>query len=165
MEIFLIVGIIAIIVIAIIIAITAMTEKDNKSNNKSNFNSYKKVNSILSEAEFNFFNILRLALNNSDFIICPKVRIADFVKVTRTDNWQRDFNRISSKHIDFLVCNNKLSPILAIELDDKSHNNTKERDNFVNELYKSINLPILRVKNGYTYSVVELKENIKNLIK
>lgn len=159
---FMIIPILIIIVVAI--AIITSSSNNKKTDSTIDFKSYKKVTSILTDAELNFFNVLRLALQNSEFIICPKIRIADFVKVTNKENWQKNFNKINSKHIDFLICNDKLNPILAIELDDKSHNNNKDRDNFVNELYKSINLPVLRITNVQAYSVIKLREKIKEII-
>lgn len=164
MNIFLIIGIAVIVIIVIAVVAMITTSDDSKPSNNINFSNYKKVDSILSDAEFNFFNVLSLALNNSEYIICPKVRIADFVKVLGKESRQSNFNRIRSKHIDFLICNKKLTPVVAIELDDKSHSNKQDRDNFVNELYKSINLPILRIKNGQEYSVIELREKIKEII-
>lgn len=159
---FIFVVIIAIIII--LIASAMISSSNNKPKISISFDNYIKTGSILSEAEFNFFNVLSLALHNSGYIICPKVRIADFVQVKGNENRLSKFNKISGKHVDFLICNKKLSPIIAIELDDKSHNKQLERDNFVNELYKSINLPILRIKNGQSYSVMELREKIKEII-
>ncbi len=160
MSILLIIGIAVIAIIIIAVAVVITTSEDSKPSNNINFSNYKKADSILTEAEFNFYNVLSLALHNSEYIICPKVRIADFVKVLGKESRQSNLNRIKSKHIDFLICNKKLAPIVAIELDDKSHSNKQDRDNFVNELYKSINLPILRIKNGQGYSVIELREKI-----
>lgn len=133
---------------------------ENKS--QSDFQ-YEKVNCILTNAEYNFYTSLSLA-TGSNYIICPKVRLADFVKVTGSKNRQTNFNKISSKHIDFLICNNKFKPILGIELDDKSHDKTKERDNFVNAMYAKIKLPILRIPVGYSYSVQELRTKIDTYI-
>jgi Protein of unknown function (DUF2726) len=59
-----------------------------------------------------------------------------------------DFNSISQKHVDFLVCRNEdMSPIFAIELDDWTHESKRvqQRDMFVNNLYAAISLPLLRL--------------------
>jgi hypothetical protein len=56
-------------------------------------------------------------------------------------------NKISQKHVDFLVCrNDEWMPMLAIELDD-SHNDPKnfKRDMFVNDLFASTAVPLLRL--------------------
>jgi hypothetical protein len=64
-------------------------------------------------------------------------------------------NQILGKHVDFLLCNSdSLSPILCIELDDKSHElpDHQESDNFKNKLFELIGLPLLRVKLQKGYS-------------
>jgi len=146
------------------VAIIAIISKSDKSDKNISYDNFIKLDSILSEAEFNFYNVLNLALQNSNFIICPKVRIADFINVKSNKNFTSDLNRIKSKHVDFLICNNRLKPLIAIELDDKSHDKRIERDNFINELYKSVNLNTLRIKNGQTYSVIELRNKLKEII-
>ena len=119
------------------------------------------IPSLLTKTELNFYNTLKLCINNNN-IICPKVRIADFVTVKQNHLFQSNFNKISRKHIDFLICNEEFNPLYAIELDDLSHENQTERDMFVNELYRTINLPILRIKVSNTYNIDTIKELIKN---
>ncbi len=58
------------------------------------------------------------------------------------------FNKISQKHVDFLICrHDDWMPILGIELDDDSHKKTarKLRDMLVNELFASKGIPLLRI--------------------
>ncbi|WP_313343599.1 DUF2726 domain-containing protein [Sedimentibacter sp.] len=153
-----------IVIFMLAVAIIAIISKSDKSDKNISYDNFIKLDSILSEAEFNFYNVLNLALQNSNFIICPKVRIADFINVKSNKNFTSDLNRIKSKHVDFLICNNRLKPLIAIELDDKSHDKRIERDNFINELYKSVNLNTLRIKNGQTYSVIELRNKLKEII-
>ena len=115
---------------------------------------YHKKYHILTEAEFQFYSILRNCIN-PNFIICPKVGLKDFIYISKREhNYMHYWGKISQKHVDFLICDTKfLSPICAIELDDSSHNKplTIERDNFVNDLYKCIQLPLVRfrVQNSY----------------
>lgn len=61
------------------------------------------------------------------------------------------YSRIQSKHIDFLVCNgDSLYPVVAIELDDNSHDNKDRqiRDNFVNQTLESADIPLIRCKGA-----------------
>jgi hypothetical protein len=58
------------------------------------------------------------------------------------------FNKISQKHIDFLICrNDDWTPMLGIELDDDSHEDKlrKKRDTFVNLLFAATGIPLLRI--------------------
>jgi very-short-patch-repair endonuclease len=86
--------------------------------------------------------------------------VADLISVRKgTENWQSHFNRISSKHVDFVLLEpQSLRPLLAIELDDKSHDaaNRRERDAFVNEALAAAQMPFLRIKAARTYSPADL---------
>ena len=58
------------------------------------------------------------------------------------------FNKISQKHIDFLICRNQdWMPMLGIELDDLSPDrvNPRVRDGFVNELFACTGIPLIRI--------------------
>ena len=128
---------------------------------------YKKKRFLLSKAENSFYNVLLNVLENEDIYVCPMVRLADVIYTSDTENRQRYFNKIQSKHIDFLLCNKQfLNPLLAIELDDSSHNQSDrvKRDDFFNNALKSAGLPLLRIKAGYSYSPSSVKEQIDNLI-
>ena len=65
-----------------------------------------------------------------------KIRLADIVRVQRGLSAQRRsaaFNRISSKHADFVLCDSKTFRVVGvIELDDKSHREEtrQRRDQF-----------------------------------
>lgn len=75
-----------------------------------------------------------------------KPRLADIFQHERQD--MAAFNRISSRHVDFLICrNDDWTPMLAIELDDDSHERAdrKKRDMFVNNLFASTGIPLLRI--------------------
>jgi hypothetical protein len=75
---------------------------------------------FFSAAERSFYEVLRRLV--PDHTLSAKVRLANLVYVSRgTESRQSHFNRIQSKHIDFVLCDNDLTPVLAIELDDASH--------------------------------------------
>jgi len=64
---------------------------------------------------------------------------------------------LSQKHLDFVVCSRTtLSPVLAIELDDRSHErpDRRARDEFVDAALRAANLPLERVpvRGGYAMS-------------
>lgn len=73
-------------------------------------------------------------------------------------NWQRAFNRISAKHLDFILCDPQSCAVkLAIELDDASHDSAKRqaRDTFLDAACQSAGLPLLRIRaaRGYVFAV------------
>src|SRR6056297_2289536 len=125
---------------------------------------YQKKKYFLSKAENNFYKVLKEALKDTDYYISIKAKLIDFITVTKHPERQKFFNKIKSKHVDFLICNNDkyFNPILAIELDDKSHESCKrkERDKFVDEVFRNAGLPILHIKASNTYSLNEIRKEI-----
>lgn len=103
---------------------------------------------LLTKAEYAFYKILKEKCDNRNLIICPKVRMEDFVKVTDKKNTLKYRGYIKSRHIDFLLCNSKLYILAGIELDDNSHQKSEVQkvDEFKNEVFKKIGLPLYRVK-------------------
>jgi hypothetical protein len=86
--------------------------------------SYEAVPALLSPAERSFFGVLQQAVS-SDYLIFAKVRLADIVRPIQSpsrNGWQSAFNRITGKHVDFILCDSLHLEVLAvIELDDKTH--------------------------------------------
>ena len=125
---------------------------------------YRKV-ALFSPAERSFLGVLEQAVG-AHYKIFGKVRIADVIETNRGlsgSHRQSAFNRISAKHFDFLLCDKQdLSVVCAIELDDRSHTKSsrQQRDAFVTELCRSVDLPLLRVRASKSYSLSELRENI-----
>lgn len=108
---------------------------------------------FFSVAERSFYEILK-RLVSAEHTIFAKVRLADLVYVSKgTASWQSHFNRINRKHLDFVVCDRDLAPVVAIELDDSSHDNEEReaRDEFVDQVLAAAGLPIvhIRAKRGY----------------
>ncbi|MGL5017357.1 MAG: DUF2726 domain-containing protein [Luteolibacter sp.] len=108
---------------------------------------------LLTAAEQAFFAVLEPIVRSS-CMISSKVRLADLFDVRKGRGQQAAFNKICSKHIDFVLTDPGTSRILCgIELDDSSHNRTDRiaRDTFVNELFAAQGLPLLRVPVAWTY--------------
>lgn len=125
---------------------------------------YTKRKALFSPAEINFKNALSKIITNPHLVIYGKVRIADIItpSINRTFNrkmWWKAFTKISSKHVDYVICDKRNYLVLcAIELDDQSHNTrkAKQRDFFVNQAYKSAGVELVRVKASNRYQSYEL---------
>ncbi len=122
---------------------------------------YELRNSLLTKREMDFYIILKAVLANSSYIIAIKPRIADFIGVafnqkSNPSAFWHYFNQISAKHVDFLICNDFMKPVLAIELDDNSHDRSDrvERDSFVNGLYGIVGLKVFRI-NEYSFNSLQ----------
>lgn len=126
---------------------------------------YRRQDAVLSAAERSFFGVL-LNVIPAGHHLSFKVRLADVIqlagKLSRGD-WQRAFNKISAKHVDFLLCRaDDLRVVLAIELDDASHQKKArvERDRFVEAALKSAQVPLLRVDVRKGYALPDLREKV-----
>ena len=67
---------------------------------------YEKEQALFSAAERSFLGVLEQAVDDK-LRIMGKVRLADVVKVKTGKNkstWQKAFNRIQSKQLDFVAC-------------------------------------------------------------
>jgi very-short-patch-repair endonuclease len=130
---------------------------------------YAKRDDFLSPSEMSFYKVLTQTLGD-EFIICPKVGLKDVFFVKSRDN--REFtiynNKISRKHVDFLLCRpDKMEPVLGIELDDSSHRREDrlERDIFVDDVFNAAGLPLVRFRNKQSYALSEIREKIENALK
>jgi hypothetical protein len=112
---------------------------------------------LLTKAEKSFYGVLRRILGDS--YIFAKVRLADLVEADERHLLRKsNFDHIKSKHIDFVICDAALSPVIVIELDDSSHREpvrvTRDRD--VNRILEIAELPILRVPVRRAYEPSEI---------
>lgn len=79
--------------------------------------------------------------------VCPKVNLSDIFFVSHPERNQAAWNRISRKHVDFLLCNSRsMRPRIGIELDDSSHarEDRQARDAFVQQVFEASGLSLLR---------------------
>ena len=121
---------------------------------------YQKVDSVLTAAERSFHGVLYHAVEGR-LIILAKVRLADLFELPAgTLNRFTYRNKIDRKHVDFVLCGpDDLTPLLAIELDDASHErrDRRERDAFVDRVFDAAGLPLLRVPARRTYAPRDLR--------
>jgi very-short-patch-repair endonuclease len=151
-----------------ILIIVNLANKGNKTKKPSKLNEYPfyKKKCLFTEAELSFYRVLIQVTSSRDLHIFAKVRLADLIDIKKgTNNRQGYFNKIKSKHIDFVLCNQRLEPVIAIELDDASHkkSNRVSRDEFLNKALENANLKILRIPAQHSYNVNELNESINKI--
>ena len=113
---------------------------------------YKKRECIMTHAERKCFNSLVEAVG-STYHIFAQVHLPSVLdhKVHNGQRWFAAFRHIDEKSVDFVLCTkNDLRPILAIELDDWSHErpNRQERDKEVERILRDAHLPLLRLKDN-----------------
>lgn len=83
------------------------------------------------------------------YTVFAKVRLLDLLEpVKGIPRYKTYFYKIQAKHVDFVLCDQKLVARHIIELDDSSHDNQERqiRDKFVDEVLKSVGYNIIHVK-------------------
>lgn len=100
---------------------------------------------FFSAAERSFYEILRQLTPNHT--IFAKVRLVDLISIPRTPERQAHVNRLDQRHIDFVVCDRGLVPIVAINLNDLSAAQSPRpaRDKFVEEVLAAVALPVIHL--------------------
>ena len=128
---------------------------------------YRLRDDFLSPAEFSFYKIL-VSLVGSRLIVLTKVRLADIFFVARPNENVLYFNRISQRHVDFLLCTpNTMKPVVGIELDDASHNqpSRQQRDEFIDKVFLTAGLPLLHMPVQREYNSQEISTRLTQLFK
>ncbi len=126
---------------------------------------YEREPALFTPAERSFLGVLDQAIGD-EFRIMGKVRLADVIKVrpgTDRTTWQKAFNRIQSKHLDFVACDpSDLSVQFAVELDDKSHDRAdrQARDAFLDAAIEKAGIPLIRFAAQRSYVI----EDVRNAI-
>jgi hypothetical protein len=118
--------------------------------------------SLLSPAERSFYGVLLQVLKGR-YVVFAKVRLCDVLKHGN----RQSLNKISQKHVDFVLCApDTIAPVLAIELDDKSHDKPqrRERDDFVDQAFAGAGVPIIHVPAKRQYPPAEVLAAIKGAI-
>lgn len=116
---------------------------------------------FLSLAELNFYRVL-VTVTADWAVLFTKVNLGDLVYVRTGEYGQNQAyrNKIDRKHVDFLLCDpESLRPLLAIELDDSSHNrpDRQARDKFVDGVFAAAGLPLLHVPVSRSYNTQKLR--------
>ena len=145
------------------------TQEDEKLSlnncNESDEYPYQKV-FLLTKNEWSFYRSLKPITDKYKLHILSKVRMADIVQVKKglsNKKFYSAFGKIKSRHIDFVLADPRnLRILMAIELDDSSHENIdrQQSDFFEDKLFETVGLPFLRVK-----SITGIEEQICEKLK
>jgi very-short-patch-repair endonuclease/predicted RNA-binding Zn-ribbon protein involved in translation (DUF1610 family) len=157
-------NLIILLLLLVVVAVALALFKKKAAKGPDGF-PYQSKDVLCSPAERSFMGALDKIVGEN-YRVFAKVRLADIVDVQKglsASARQSAFNRISGKHIDFIVCNaNDLSIIGAIELDDKTHRakGRQERDQFLDKTLESAGVPLLRIKAQSAYSIKEISSSL-----
>lgn len=144
-------------------------EKYNNTEKWKNY--YEPKRYITTLNELNFYTTLIEIAKELNLILFAQVSLYSIIVTKENLNFktrQTYMNKINRKSIDFVLVNKENCRIkLCIELDDQTHyrKKRKERDNFINELFKELKIPLLRYPSYTVYYKEPLKKKILENIK
>lgn len=111
---------------------------------------YSKKSQFMTPSEMEFYRTLVDAAADK-YHVFPQVRIASLINNdTKGKYWKASLSRINNKSVDYVLCDKEtLAVAYAVELDDPTHltEKRKRRDEMVNQIFKDINLPLVRFSN------------------
>jgi hypothetical protein len=154
----------AIFIILLIAAVTTIAIFRIAQNRQP---TYQSRTNLLSAAELHFLRSLEAAVPSS-IHIAWKVRLADIIDVHTSASAKmrtQRFNKIRSKHIDFVLCDRATSAIqCAIELNDRSHARPErqQRDGFVRDSLKGAGIPLIEIPCSRAYDANRLREQLQD---
>lgn len=120
---------------------------------------YRLRETFLSTPELSLLRVLQ-SMVGRHYVICPKVSLNDLFYIVRPNENVHFFNKFFRKHVDFLLCDPKtFKPAIGIELvKPVARNETREADQFMEDLFVSAGLPLVHVPSSERYSENDLTE-------
>lgn len=154
-----------VIALAVFIGVLRGFEFESEDKEKALYQ-YKRRNFFMTRAEHEFFDALLQSVGQ-EYHIFAQVHLPTLIdnKVVG-QNWKASFRHVSGKSVDFVLCDKAyLSPKLAIEVDDKTHERPErqERDREVERILKEAGVPLLRVGNHGNFNATELVQKVREL--
>lgn len=141
------------------------SEKPESGRETTQSQLYRVRKSIMTPAELKFHRTLMKAVPEAP--IMPKMRMADVID-TLPGSHITAFRKISQKHFDWVICHPvSLEPLLAIELDDSSHNwspRQRKNDLVKNEITKVAGLELYRINWQREYDEFKVRDDIAIII-
>ena len=159
----------ALIFVIIVLILDLIVTKRNNNIDKQkidikedtiNYNElYQKKIYLLTQDELKFYKLLKSITNRNNLNLFTQVSLYEIIKAKNI----KDFNKIKSKTIDFVITDINCKIKVCIELDDKTHikEQRQERDNFIEKLFKQLDIKLLRIPVQNYYNLKDLEDRIK----
>jgi len=158
------------VVLAFVIVFVLKTFLRSKTPKQAEYEAlpYALRRSLLTNAERSFFGVLEEVAGQGHYKVFTQIPLGSLVYVEKgTGSYQSYWNKVDRKTLDFVLASkDTLAPVLAIELDDSSHEreDRRERDAFVDEVLAKAGLPLMHVKARVAYDPKTLAQDISNAV-
>ncbi|MEJ0053984.1 MAG: DUF2726 domain-containing protein [bacterium] len=162
--------VIAAIIIALVIVLAilkAVVEGSGGDKEKSKYR-YTRKQFFLTRAEHECYDALVAAVGDKYYVFAQVHLPTILDNKVKGQDWRAALAHVSRKSVDFVLCDKAyISPKLAIELDDKSHErpDRQERDREVERILSDAGLPLLRLENRGAFNTAELLQRIDDAVK
>ena len=135
-------ALIFVIIILMMDIILTKMPKQEKIENEDLSSLYEKKTYLLTQNELKFYKLLKNITDKNNLNLFCQVALYEIIKSKNI----KDFNKIKSKTIDFVITDVNCKIKLCIELDDPTHikENRQKRDEFVDNLFKELNIKLIR---------------------
>ena len=91
----------------------------------------------------------------------------EIFEVANKDSYMKYFGTIAQKNVDFLICDDKLRPKYAIELNDNSHNSLdrQKSDSIKQAIFSksTIKLVAIKAQQSYTENYIRQYFDLQNV--
>ena len=148
-----IVIILAFVMVGFVIAKSASSGSKSRSSrvaSKRPQYKYAKKKYFMTNAERQFYERLHSIFGDKLYIF-PQAHLPSFLNhAVKGQNWKGALSTIQRKSVDYVLCDKaNISPIIAIELDDWSHDapNRQQRDTLVGAICEQAGMPLVRFRD------------------
>lgn len=123
-------------------------QKPTETTKKSEYQNAYEATPILTQNEFRNYQTLNQAAMQKGYMVNCKVRLADIVKPRNDPQYMSRFGKIKSKHVDFVILDNRMKVRAIIELDDKTHDRAdrQKRDEFVDSILQECGYKVIHTR-------------------
>jgi hypothetical protein len=121
---------------------------------------------FLTPSEIAYYKVLRVIFADR-YRIFAQVRVLDLCDVLDRPFNQEAVARIDGSQVDFVLCHPRtFKPMAAIELQDPTHDggDRREQDAFLDEVFRSIGMKLVRQRVRLTYSVAEVTQMVESAL-
>jgi hypothetical protein len=107
----------------------------------------------------------RLSQTLPELVVLAQVPLSSFLRVRKGHTWSEWFNRINQKSVDFLVCERDFSIVMAVELDDASHEAPDRRraDRAKSRALSAAGVRLVHWRAGSLPDVASIRELVDDL--
>lgn len=133
-----------------------------------NYRETYQARQLLTNRELQEYKKLKQYADVRGWLICPKVRLRDLIEPKRGAGRQQTLiNKISQKHVDFVLVDHAMNVIGVLELDDSTHDRAdrKQRDSFVREALEGAGITMIQTRSitpetldGFSWIRIDRKE-------